>query len=159
MRLYPVLLAAALSCFFVLLSAAPAAACSCARATDAATAMAAAHTVFEGRVVQINPEDAHAAQPGPALLEKESADLPSGLELTENGFLEREKARRAERKEKRLAGGEEGEAGGEAEAEDGGVSSAAPAASGERKKKKRAGGEGTRLEARTKRDSAQSADE
>lgn len=89
MRLYPVLLAAALSCFFVLLSAAPAAACSCARATDAATAMAAAHTVFEGRVVQINPEDAQAAQPAPALLEKDSADLPSGLKLTTPKMLYR----------------------------------------------------------------------
>jgi hypothetical protein len=89
MRPYLVLLAASLSCFSLLVTAAPAAACSCARAADAATAMAAAHTVFEGRVVQINPENAQAAQPAPALLESEPAELHSGLELTAPKMLYR----------------------------------------------------------------------
>ncbi len=75
MRLGPVLIAATLTWLPLGLTSAPASACSCARPDDAATALAAAHTVFEGRVVQVNPENAQAAQPAEVLLESERADL------------------------------------------------------------------------------------
>jgi hypothetical protein len=64
-RTLPLLVALLLCVPAATMFAVPSHACSCAPPKDAATALAAAHTVFEGRVVQSNPEDAQAGGPPP----------------------------------------------------------------------------------------------
>jgi hypothetical protein len=54
---------------------------------DTATALAAAHTVFEGRVVQVNPENAQAAQPAEVLLESERTSLSVSDQVALSGGL------------------------------------------------------------------------
>ncbi len=64
-RTLGILVAALLCAGTASMPASPAHACSCQPAADATIALNAAHTVFEGRVVQSNPEDAQAGAPPP----------------------------------------------------------------------------------------------
>ena len=58
-------LAMLLSTAMAMMIASPSHACSCVPPKDAATALAGSHTVFEGRVVQSNAENAQAGGPPP----------------------------------------------------------------------------------------------
>jgi len=64
-RALPLLVALLLCIPAATMFAGEAHACSCAPPKDAATALAGSHTVFEGRVVQSNPENAQAGGPPP----------------------------------------------------------------------------------------------